>query len=121
MCWTGAQADLLAVPAADFQLLKIPDGISTEQALLLTDNLATGWAAAKRADIPYGGTVAVIGLGAVGLCSLRSALFQGAATVFAVDKSRAAGNAPRVGELRRSRRRRSRPSSPPREGAALTR
>jgi len=81
----GAQADLLAVPAADFLLLKIPDGINTEQALLLTDNLATGWAAAQRADIPYGGTVAVIGLGAVGLCSLRSALFQGAATVFAVD------------------------------------
>jgi 2-desacetyl-2-hydroxyethyl bacteriochlorophyllide A dehydrogenase len=82
----GAQADLLAVPAADFQLLKMPEGISTEQALLLTDNLATGWAAAQRADIPFGGTVAVIGLGAVGLCSLRSALFQGAATVFAVDR-----------------------------------
>lgn len=82
----GAQADLLAVPAADFQLLKMPEGISTEQALLLTDNLATGWAAAQRADIPFGGTVAVIGLGAVGLCSLRSAFFQGAATVFAVDQ-----------------------------------
>ncbi|HEY0226723.1 MAG TPA: alcohol dehydrogenase catalytic domain-containing protein [Mycobacterium sp.] len=81
----GAQADLLAVPAADFQLLKMPEGISTEQALLLTDNLATGWAAAQRADIPYGGTVAVIGLGAVGLCALRSAIFQGAARVFAVD------------------------------------
>jgi len=82
----GAQADLLAVPAADFQLRKMPDGISTEQALLLTDNLATGWAAAQRADIPFGGTVAVIGLGAVGLCALRSAFFQGAATVFAVDR-----------------------------------
>ncbi len=32
----GAQADLLAVPAADFQVLKIPEGITTEQALLLT-------------------------------------------------------------------------------------
>jgi threonine dehydrogenase-like Zn-dependent dehydrogenase len=82
----GAQADLLAVPAADFQLLKMPEGITNEQALLLTDNLPTGWAAAQRADIPYGGTVAVIGLGAVGLCALRSALFQGAATVFAVDR-----------------------------------
>ncbi len=82
----GAQADLLAVPAADFQLLKMPEGITTEQALLLTDNLPTGWAAAQRADIPYGGTVAVIGLGAVGLCALRSALFQGAAKVFAVDR-----------------------------------
>jgi len=82
----GAQADLLGVPAADFQLLKIPEAISTEQALLLTDNLATGWAAAQRADIPYGGTVAVIGLGAVGLCALRSALFQGAATVYVADR-----------------------------------
>ncbi|GAB7144091.1 alcohol dehydrogenase catalytic domain-containing protein [Mycobacterium riyadhense] len=82
----GAQADLLAVPAADFQVLKIPEGISTEHALLLTDNLATGWAAAQRADISFGGTVAVIGLGAVGLCALRSAFVQGAATVFAVDK-----------------------------------
>ncbi|OBJ56156.1 zinc-binding dehydrogenase [Mycobacterium sp. 1423905.2] len=81
----GAQADLLAVPAADFQLLKIPDGITTEQALLLTDNLATGWAAAHRADIPFGGTVAVIGLGAVGLCALRSAYLHGAAEVFAID------------------------------------
>ncbi|MEW5808797.1 MAG: alcohol dehydrogenase catalytic domain-containing protein [Actinomycetota bacterium] len=81
----GAQADLLAVPAADFQLLRIPDGIDTEAALLLTDNLATGWAAAKRADIPIGGTVAVIGAGAVGQCAVRSALFLGAATVFAID------------------------------------
>lgn len=81
----GAQADLLAVPAADFQLLAMPEGIDTEQALLLTDNLATGWAAAKRADIPVGGTVAVIGGGAVGQCALRSAFVLGAARVFAVD------------------------------------
>lgn len=81
----GAQADLLAVPAADFQLLALPDGIDTDQALLLTDNLATGWAAAKRADIPIGGTVAVIGLGAVGMCALQSAFALGAATIFAVD------------------------------------
>ncbi|MGV0743954.1 alcohol dehydrogenase catalytic domain-containing protein [Mycolicibacterium sp. XJ870] len=81
----GAQAELLAVPAADFQLLTVPENISIEQALLLTDNLATGWAAAQRADIPIGGTVAVIGLGAVGMCALRSALTLGAARVFAVD------------------------------------
>jgi len=81
----GAQSDLLAVPAADFQLLKIPDGIDTEEALLLTDNLATGWAGAQRADIPPGGTVVVYGLGAVGLCAVRSAILQGAGQVFAVD------------------------------------
>jgi len=81
----GAQSDLLAVPAADFQLLRIPDGIDTEEALLLTDNLATGWAGAQRADIPPGGTVVVFGLGAVGLCAVRSAIALGAGTVFAVD------------------------------------
>ena len=51
----GAQADLLAVPAADFQLLKMPEGISTEQALLLTDNLATGLGggAARRHSVRW--------------------------------------------------------------------
>ena len=81
----GAQSELLAVPAADFQLCRIPDGIDTEEALLLTDNLATGWAAARRADFPLGGTVVVLGSGAVGLCAVRSAIVQGAGTVFAVD------------------------------------
>jgi 2-desacetyl-2-hydroxyethyl bacteriochlorophyllide A dehydrogenase len=81
----GAQSDLLAVPSADFQLAKIPHDIGVEEALLLTDNLATGWAAALRADIPVGGTAAVIGLGAVGLCAVRSALFLGAATVLGID------------------------------------
>ena len=117
----GAQADLLAVPAADFQLLKMPEGITAEQALLLTDNLPTGWAAAQRADIPQGGTVAVIGLGAVGLCALRSALFQGAATVFAVDRvDGRLDRAARWGQ-RRSRHPQWRPSWPRRVDAAPTR
>lgn len=81
----GAQSELLAVPAADFQLLALPEDIQTEAALLLTDNLATGWAAAQRADFPPGGTVVVIGLGAVGLCAVHSAVALGAGTVFAVD------------------------------------
>lgn len=78
----GAQADLLAVPAADFQLLRIPDGVSDEAALLLTDNLGTGWAAAQGAA---GATVVVLGLGAVGLCAVRSAQALGAAQVLVVD------------------------------------
>jgi 2-desacetyl-2-hydroxyethyl bacteriochlorophyllide A dehydrogenase len=81
----GAQADLLAVPAADFQLLAVPDGVSDEAALLLTDNLVTGWAGAQRADVPPGGTVAVLGLGAVGLCAVRSALLLGAGRVLVAD------------------------------------
>jgi threonine dehydrogenase-like Zn-dependent dehydrogenase len=81
----AGQATSVSVPAADFQLLRIPDGIDDAAALLLTDNLNTGWIGAKRADIPAGGTVVVLGLGAVGLCAVRAAFLQGAATVFAAD------------------------------------
>jgi 2-desacetyl-2-hydroxyethyl bacteriochlorophyllide A dehydrogenase len=81
----AAQATRLAVHAADFQMLAIPDGMDDEAALLLTDNLSTGWAGARRADLTPGDTVAVLGLGAVGLCAVRSALVQGAARVLAVD------------------------------------
>lgn len=81
----GGQATSVAVPAADFQLLRIPEAIDDEAALLLTDNLSTGWIGAKKADIPPGGTVVVIGLGAVGLCAVRSALALGAGTVLAAD------------------------------------
>jgi 2-desacetyl-2-hydroxyethyl bacteriochlorophyllide A dehydrogenase len=81
----GGQAGAVAVPAADFVLQKIPDGIDDEAALLLTDNLTAGWTGAKRAAIPAGGTVVVLGLGAVGLCAVRSAIALGAGTVLAVD------------------------------------
>jgi len=81
----GGQSELLAVPAADFQLLRVPDGISDEAALLLTDNLATGWAGARRGDVSPGDTVLVIGLGAVGLCAVRSALALGAERVLVAD------------------------------------
>ena len=84
----GAQSEALAVPAADFQLRKLAgelSGISDEAALLLTDNLPTGWIAARKADFAPGATVAVIGLGAVGLCAVRSALVLGAGRVLAAD------------------------------------
>jgi threonine dehydrogenase-like Zn-dependent dehydrogenase len=81
----AGQATSVAVPAADFQLLAIPEGIDDAAALLLTDNLNTGWIGAKRADIPVGGTVVVLGLGAVGLCAVRAAFLHGAATVLAAD------------------------------------
>ena len=81
----GGQATAVAVPAADFQMLRIPAGMDDETALLLTDNLSTGWAGAQRAEFPPGGTVVVLGLGAVGLCAVRSAVALGAGRVLAVD------------------------------------
>lgn len=81
----GAQSDLLAVPAADFQLLQVPEWMTDEAALLLTDNLATGWAGAQRADFAPGATVVVLGLGAVGQCAVRSAYALGAGRVLVAD------------------------------------
>ncbi|HET6965262.1 MAG TPA: alcohol dehydrogenase catalytic domain-containing protein [Acidimicrobiales bacterium] len=81
----GGQATAVAVPAADFQLALIPEGVDDEAALLLTDNLNTGWIAARRADFRPGETVVVIGLGAVGQCAVRSALALGAGRVLAFD------------------------------------
>jgi 2-desacetyl-2-hydroxyethyl bacteriochlorophyllide A dehydrogenase len=81
----GGQATMVAVPAADFQLHTIPEGLDDEAALLLTDNLNTGWIGARKADFPPGGTVVVLGLGAVGQCAVRSAFALGAGTVLAAD------------------------------------
>jgi threonine dehydrogenase-like Zn-dependent dehydrogenase len=62
----GGQAEAVAVPAADFCVLPVPDGVTTEQAVLLTDILPTGYLGALRADISPGDTVVVIGQGPVG-------------------------------------------------------
>ena len=81
----GSQAEAVAVPAADTGLQRIPDSISDEQALLLTDNLPTAYFGARRADIQSGDTVAIVGLGPVGLCAVESAFVLGASRVFAID------------------------------------
>ena len=82
----GGQAEYVMVPAADTSLIKIPEGVNDDQAILLTDNLPTGYAGAKWAEIQPGQTVAVIGLGSVGLNAVECAYFLGASKVFAVDK-----------------------------------
>ncbi|MGV3760204.1 MAG: alcohol dehydrogenase catalytic domain-containing protein, partial [Actinomycetota bacterium] len=66
----GGQAEAVGVPAADASVVKIPEGITTEQAVLLTDILPTGFLGAQRADITPGDTVVVIGLGPVGVFAL---------------------------------------------------
>ncbi len=59
----GSQAEAVAVPAADHNLVTIPDAIGDEAALLLTDNLPTAWYGVRRARIAPGDTVAVVGCG----------------------------------------------------------
>ena len=81
----GCQAEAFRVPAADINAVKIPEGISHDQALMMTDALATAWFGARNADIRPGKSVAVIGLGPIGLMAVDSAFVMGAHVVFAID------------------------------------
>src|SRR3546814_9681816 len=81
----GGQAEAVAVPAADGAVVRIPEGITDEQAVLLTDILPTGYLGAQRADITPGDVVAVFGLGPVGVFALQCAQLYGPSRIFAVD------------------------------------
>ncbi|MEH3037660.1 MAG: alcohol dehydrogenase family protein [Sphingomonas adhaesiva] len=81
----GVQAEAFRVPAADSNAWLIPEGISTEQALMMTDAMATAWFGARNADIRPGTDVAVIGLGPIGLMAVESAFVMGAGVVYAID------------------------------------
>jgi 2-desacetyl-2-hydroxyethyl bacteriochlorophyllide A dehydrogenase len=82
----GGQAEAMAVPCADLFTLPIPEGVSDEAAVLLTDILPTGYLGALRADIRPGSTVVVIGLGPVGFMALQAAALFGPARILAVDQ-----------------------------------
>ena len=81
----GGQAEGIAVPQADLNATPIPEGVSDDQALLLTDTLCTAYMACHNAEIRPGSTVAVIGLGPIGLMAVELAFIFGAAQVFAID------------------------------------
>ncbi len=81
----GGQAEAARVPFADANLFRIPDGISDEQALFLTDILPTGYMGAELAEVSPGDTVVVFGCGPVGTFAQMCARLCGAARVIAVD------------------------------------
>jgi threonine dehydrogenase-like Zn-dependent dehydrogenase len=81
----GGQAEAVAVPAADASVIRIPSDITVEQAVLLTDILPTGYLGALRADITPGDTVAIVGLGPVGVFALQCAQLFGPARILAID------------------------------------
>ncbi|MHB1700334.1 MAG: alcohol dehydrogenase catalytic domain-containing protein [Acidobacteriaceae bacterium] len=81
----GCQAEAIRVPAADVNATRIPDGISVEQAIMLTDNLPTAWFGCQNANIRPGDAVAIVGLGPIGLMAVESAFVLGAGQVFAID------------------------------------
>lgn len=81
----GAQAEQLLVPRANLTLRRVPEGMSADVALFAGDVMGTGFHAIVNAGMRAGDTVAVFGLGPVGLCAVQSALAGGAVEVFAVD------------------------------------
>ncbi|MGE4322173.1 MAG: zinc-binding dehydrogenase [Sphingobium sp.] len=83
----GIQSEAFVIPSGDSNAMKIPEGISHDQALMMTDMLPTAWLGAKNADIAPGDTVVVIGLGPIGLIAIEAAFAMGAAQVIAVGRS----------------------------------
>ena len=81
----GGQAELLRVPQAQYGPIVVPEGLPDERFLFLSDVLPTAWQAVEYAQIPEGGSVAVLGLGPIGQMSVRIASHRGAAQVFGID------------------------------------
>ncbi len=81
----GAQAEYVRIPLADATLMRVPEDIHAEEALLLGDILATGYFCAEQAEIKSHGAYAIIGCGPVGIMALCAARELGAEKVYAID------------------------------------
>jgi 2-desacetyl-2-hydroxyethyl bacteriochlorophyllide A dehydrogenase len=81
----GGHAEYLEVPFADLGAAQIPEGVTDEQAILLTDALGTGYYGVKMANVKPGDSVAVIGQGPVGLMAAEAAMAVGASRVYGID------------------------------------
>jgi 2-desacetyl-2-hydroxyethyl bacteriochlorophyllide A dehydrogenase len=81
----GTQAEQALVPMANMTLRKVPDEVSDQVALFAGDVMGTGYHAVVEAGVKPGDSVAVLGLGPVGLCAVQVALAAGAGPVFAID------------------------------------
>ena len=83
--YDGGQAQYVRVPYANVGPTIIPEGISEDDALMLTDACPTGYQAAEMGDIKEGDTVIVFGAGPVGIFAARSAWLMGAGRVIVCD------------------------------------
>jgi threonine dehydrogenase-like Zn-dependent dehydrogenase len=84
--YAGGQAEYARVPFADVGPLKVPDSLTDEQVLFLSDIFPTGYMAAEACNIQPGDVVAVWGCGPVGLFAIKSAYMLGAERVIAIDR-----------------------------------
>src|SRR5207302_2394834 len=84
--YAGGQAEYARVPFADVGPLKIPDTLTDEQVLFLSDIFPTGYMGAEMCDIHGGDVIAVWGCGPVGLFAIASAKLLGAERIIAIDR-----------------------------------
>jgi threonine dehydrogenase-like Zn-dependent dehydrogenase len=84
--YPGGQAEYVRVPFADAGPVKVPGGMSDQQALFLGDIFPTGWQAVVACDVQPSDTVAIWGAGPVGQFAIRSAVLLGARQVIAIDR-----------------------------------
>jgi 2-desacetyl-2-hydroxyethyl bacteriochlorophyllide A dehydrogenase len=81
----GTQAEQALVPTANMTLRKVPAEVSTDVALFAGDVMGTGYHAVVEGGVRPGDSVAVLGLGPVGLCAVQVAIAAGAGPVLAID------------------------------------
>jgi threonine dehydrogenase-like Zn-dependent dehydrogenase len=84
--YAGGQAEFARVPFADTDHVKIPEGMTDEQVLFLSDIFPTGYMAAENCNIQPGDTIAIWGCGPVGQFAIKSAFLLGAERVIAIDR-----------------------------------
>jgi threonine dehydrogenase-like Zn-dependent dehydrogenase len=83
--YDGGQAQYVRVPYADYGPRKVPDSLTDEQVLFLTDIFPTGYTGIDWAEVKGGEVVAIFGAGPVGIMAAKSAWLRGASRVFIVD------------------------------------
>jgi threonine dehydrogenase-like Zn-dependent dehydrogenase len=83
--YAGGQAEYARVPYADVGPMKVPESLTDEQVIFLTDIFPTGYMAAENCNIRPGDTVAIWGAGPVGQFAIKSAFLLGAERVISID------------------------------------
>jgi threonine dehydrogenase-like Zn-dependent dehydrogenase len=84
--FAGGQAEYARVPFADIGPIKVPESLTDEQVLFLSDIFPTGYMGAEMCNIQPGDTIAVWGCGPVGQFAIKSAYLLGAERVIAIDR-----------------------------------
>lgn len=88
----GMFSEYILFERADSGLAHIPDNVTDTQALMATDMVPTAFTGINQLDIQYGETVAIIGIGPVGLCAIEGCITKGAGKIIAVGHRTACKN-----------------------------